>query len=141
SALPPMTCVNCQVRSAELGSSEGSTLSSALDPGDEFTALLEVDALAPGRFTIGFNLVAADVQAVPAPTFQQVSTRGYQSCGLRTDGSIACWGWDWDGRISPPPGNNYTQVSTASWDACALRDDGSITCWGFNDSGELDPPA
>jgi hypothetical protein len=57
---------------------------------------------------------------------------------LKTDGTIACWGENLDGRASPPPGT-FTQVSAGFNVSCGLKTDATIACWGANGStGYLD---
>ena len=47
---------------------------------------------------------AETVQAASATgAFSQVSTGYLYTCGLRTDGTLACWGKTLTGRRHPPP--------------------------------------
>ena len=42
---------------------------------------------------------------MPAGTVFRSLTAGYgHSCGIRTDGTVACWGDDYFGQASPPAG-------------------------------------
>jgi hypothetical protein len=66
-------------------------------------------------------------------------TPGY-ACGVRADGTIACWGDDSVGQATPPAGT-FTAVSAGSSAACGLKTDGTIACWGDNSYGEASPPA
>ena len=61
-------------------------------------------------------------------------------CGLRGDGSIACWGNDGSGKATPPSGS-FRQISVSGLHGCALRIDGTVACWGGNASGSTVPPA
>jgi alpha-tubulin suppressor-like RCC1 family protein len=75
-----------------------------------------------------------------ALAFASVSA-GYQvACGLRTDGTIACWGDNYFGETTPPAGT-FTSVSAGVYFACGLRADGTIACWGENTFGQATPPA
>ena len=58
---------------------------------------------------------------------------------MRTDGTLACWGWNGDGQATPPAGT-FTQVSAGTGHTCGLRTDGTLACWGRNDSGQATPP-
>ncbi len=62
---------------------------------------------------------------------------GVSSCGVRTDGSIACWA-DWrnlDEYLAPAPPGPFIQVATNGPTACALRADDSLVCWGDDTYG------
>ena len=72
--------------------------------------------------------------------FVAVSAGGSTSCGLKSDGTIACWGDNTHGPVRAPAGQ-FTTVSTGSRYSCAVRTDGTIECWGANDDGQTDPPA
>ena len=51
--------------------------------------------------------------------------REAHTCGLKTDGAVACWGSE-----SAPPAGEFTQVSAGAYSACALERDASVACWG-----------
>ena len=64
----------------------------------------------------------------PTGAFHQISAGGYHTCGVRTDGTLSCWGKDQV--ANPPPSGTFRQV--AAFDSprnCAIRTDGSVTCW------------
>lgn len=86
-------------------------------------------------------------QASPPPssTFTKLSAAGTVTCGLRTNGTVACWGaWIADSECACPTRNSYvdahnafpqdvtyTDVVTLSGTACAIReDDASLDCRG-----------
>lgn len=60
--------------------------------------------------------------------------RGF-SCGLRGDGTPACWGVTGNGQSETPP-EPLSQVSVGDSHACGLRQDGKAVCWGSDYSGE-----
>jgi alpha-tubulin suppressor-like RCC1 family protein len=60
-----------------------------------------------------------------------VSAGDSHTCGVKTDGTIACWGSNSYGKATPPPGT-FTVVSAGYNHTCAVRTDGSVTCWGDN---------
>ena len=66
-----------------------------------------------------------------------VSVGTDHSCGLRTDGTITCWGWNDYGQADAPAGS-FSAVSARHGLSCGLRTDGTITCWGSNDYGQAD---
>ena len=65
----------------------------------------------------------------PVGTFVSVSAGHTHTCGIRTNGSVACWGLGLDGQASPPDGA-FTSVSAGALHTCGVRTDGSVECWG-----------
>lgn len=80
-----------------------------------------------------------------------VTTGYYHSCGLRTDGSLWCWGRDSQGVFgngsttttthpSPIPissGVSWSALQTNRYHSCGIQSDGSLWCWGLNSYGQL----
>lgn len=59
-----------------------------------------------------------------------VSAEGAISCGLRVDGSAACWGYGGAASMAAPAGP-FTQIEAAPESgACALALDQTVHCWG-----------
>ncbi|GIW44313.1 MAG: hypothetical protein KatS3mg077_1595 [Candidatus Binatia bacterium] len=69
-----------------------------------FLAYLCVPALVTG---FGFPGVA---RAEGICGFAQVSAGERHTCGVKTDGTVQCWGWNNSGQSSPPAGT-FAQVS------------------------------
>ena len=66
---------------------------------------------------------------------------GYNhTCGLQSDGTVACWGSNDCGQATPPAGT-FTQVSAGLSHTCGLQSDGTLACWGFDGYGQATPPA
>ena len=66
---------------------------------------------------------------------------GYDhTCGVRTDGSLACWGKNDSGEATPPDGE-FASVSAGGGHTCGLRRDGTVACWGYDYNGQATPPA
>ncbi len=79
------------------------------------------------------------------------STGGGQTCGVRSDGTVFCWGYNGDGRcgngtyttplVVPTQvsgiGTNGSKVEGGGHHACGIRTNGSAWCWGSNSSGQL----
>jgi len=82
----------------------------------------------------------------PAGAFTQVSagaqvTGGYShTCGVKSDGTLACWGWNGHGQTNAPAGI-FTQVSAGLYHTCGLKSDSTLACWGWNEYGQASPPA
>jgi hypothetical protein len=70
----------------------------------------------------------------------QVGAGTYHTCGLRVDGTLACWGRDLSGESSPP-GGSFTHLAVGGAHSCAIRNTGEVACWGRNDRGQLVAPA
>ena len=77
--------------------------------------------------------------SLPSGTFTSLSAGFGHTCGLRTDGSVACWGLNDQGESSPPPGV-FASVTVGDNFSCGLRPNGAAECWGYND-GRTTPPA
>ena len=71
----------------------------------------------------------------PAPStgslrgFVQLSAGEKHACGLRADGSVACWGDNGYGQ-STPPAATFTHIAVGYTHSCGLGSDGKIVCWG-----------
>lgn len=61
-------------------------------------------------------------------------------CAVRTDGTLACWGPNDLDQANPPPGT-FQSVASGSTHACGIRTDGTLACWGGADSGRTSPPS
>jgi hypothetical protein len=89
----------------------------------------------------GCVLITASERDVQALHWVDVGIGGEATCGVRTDGTVRCWGdaalTDW--AAAAPTGADFVSVSVGYRHACALRDDGSAACFGnpivFGDDG------
>ena len=89
--------------------------------------------------------VADGSSATPILTdaqFSGVSAGDDYTCGVKTDGSVVCWGRPFAnvGQLSPPSGS-FSSVSAGGNHTCGLKADGSVVCWGANSSGQSSPPS
>ena len=69
-----------------------------------------------------------------------MSAGGGHSCGVRTDGTIACWGDNRRGQAVAPSGA-FTTVSAGGGHSCGVRTDGTAECWGSDFSGAATVPS
>ena len=75
-------------------------------------------------------------------TFTAISSGGLHTCGLRSNGSVACWGNNEYGQATAPAGETFTAISSGGWrHTCGLRSNGSVACWGDNKYGQATAPA
>jgi alpha-tubulin suppressor-like RCC1 family protein/uncharacterized lipoprotein YmbA len=70
-------------------------------------------------------------------SYTQVSAILHYTCGLRSDGSLTCWGSNTYGQTDVV---GYTQISAGGYHTCGLRSDGSLVCWGHNYYGQTNVP-
>lgn len=80
--------------------------------------------------------------------WSEISVAPTHACGLKIDGSIACWGHNFGGELNAPAGS-FTQIVSggSAWEvtnrghSCALLPDQTAVCWGRDDFGQASPPA
>lgn len=95
--------------------------------------------------------------------FSGIATGAHHTCGLRSDETVVCWGYDLekaariDGtdtgvnapgmeflfntrRSEPPEGERFTAITAGSFHTCGLRQDGGVSCWGYDNHGQASPP-
>ena len=81
-----------------------------------------------------------------------ISAGRIHTCALLDDGSVSCWGDNYDGQVGdnsttnryvPTPisslgdGRTAVAISSGAHHTCAILDDGSVSCWGQNSNGQL----
>jgi alpha-tubulin suppressor-like RCC1 family protein len=95
---------------------------------------------------------AAPVQIGTATDWNLIAVGGdnldSHTCGIRTNGTLWCWGYDGFGQLGLGSGGpkirptsvgvtTWTQVSAGGEHACAIDGAGGIRCWGYNAWGQL----
>ena len=85
----------------------------------------------------GVNLTNDQAVAQPPVGLVSISSGGYHTCGIDSDGDANCWGpnW-WKGRFS----DRLASISSGHAHACGLLPNGTIVCRGSNDEGQSSPP-
>ncbi len=66
---------------------------------------------------------------------ETISAGEDHTCGIKSDGTLACWGRNDYGQ-STPPGGTFRQVSAGEYHTCGVKSDGTLACWGSNDWGQ-----
>ena len=90
-------------------------------------------------------------QAIP-PTgsFGDICAGYRHSCGVRTDGTLACWGLGTkigdcvnagECGQAAPPGGKFVEVDCGLSHTCGIKEDGTVACWGSNNADRSTPPA
>lgn len=105
--------------------------------------------------TNGLVPVAVNTSGVlSGKTINSVTSGGYHTCAIDSDGHLYCWGRNNYGQLGNSSftnslvpvavntsgvlsGKTITSVSGSSTHTCALDSDGYVYCWGDNSRGEL----
>jgi alpha-tubulin suppressor-like RCC1 family protein len=95
---------------------------------------------APARKSAG--TITTDVRSQVSPStprpglgpliagpFKQVLAAGDSTCGLRTNGTVFCWG-DTSAKLAASPRDRLTAIAAATNHLCGLHKDGTVVCWG-----------
>ena len=80
-------------------------------------------------------------ETTPAGECMSVSAGLYHTCGVRADGTVACWGSNEDGQgnvvgQATPPEGEFSSVSAGVFHTFGVRADGTVACWGSNEDGQ-----
>ncbi len=104
-----------------------------------------------GDGTIGGSRATPE-QVVDITDFIDIRTGGDNTCGIRKNKELWCWGEDDNGELGngtlltadlPRPSkvqnlSGVVQIGFAGYDSiCALTESGNVWCWGQNDRGQL----
>jgi len=106
------------------GGGVAGTSGTAMDAGGPYDA-------SPGQ--------CSTTNAPPGP-FSFLSAGNEGSCGVRTDGTLACWGETYFFSLPDPFPGTYTHVSRHGG-VCAVQASGALSCWGASDSRLTPVPA
>ena len=94
---------------------------------------------------------AAPGRMSPGAPWAHIAAGEYYICGIRTDGTLWCWGGNDSGQlgigsdtgqdlprqVTTPAAGGWASIAGGSYHTCAIRTDGTLWCWGNNDSGQL----
>jgi hypothetical protein len=74
-----------------------------------------------------------------APDVINVGAGTRNSCVLRGDGTLECWGYNGAGQNDVPAGA-YVALTTSDDHSCAIDTAGALHCWGNDAAGMATPP-
>ncbi len=104
-----------------------------------------------GNGLVGNSSSPVTVALADPSDVSSISAGGSHTCALFGNGSVDCWGANWDGQLgdgsqvfttSPVSvlgltGITAVEVATGGYHTCARFSDGSVKCWGANWYGQL----
>ena len=83
-------------------------------------------------------------------SFISIDSGDWHSCGLLSNGSAMCWGYNNYGQIGDGTNgtdrlnpvfvnttNKFVSIDAGDWHSCGLLANGSAMCWGANDFGKI----
>ena len=88
----------------------------------------------------------------PAPGgWVSITAGGFQTCAIRTGGTLWCWGYNGNGQlgigshtdhdlpqqVTIPAPDGWADVTSGDEQTCGIRTGGSLWCWGANEFGQL----
>ena len=102
---------------------------------DEGTDTNSADPSGVSDTDLGTSVSVSDMgnglpEAAPAG-LAAVSAGYWHSCGMRTDNTAVCWGYNEESRADAPSGTFIT-VSAGYSHSCGIRTDNTAVCWGDN---------
>src|SRR5713226_7883929 len=80
---------------------------------------------------------AGPATVLAPPSAGAISAGQNFTCGVRTEGILACWGDDANRQVTDMPAGTFLQVSSGSAFACGIRTGGTLACWGDDGMGQV----
>jgi alpha-tubulin suppressor-like RCC1 family protein len=106
-------------------------------------------AASHARPAIGQHAAAGRMS--PGAPWIHVATGALHTCGIRADGTLWCWGYNYYGelgtgsqtpqdrpqQVTTPAAGGWASITTGGGHTCAIRTNGTLWCWGSNGLGQL----
>jgi alpha-tubulin suppressor-like RCC1 family protein len=92
---------------------------------------------------IALLLIGRPVSAEVTMSFTQpeIAIGFYHTVALKSDGTVAIWGYDYYGQATVPDGlTGVTAVSAGAYHTVVLKSDGTVAAWGWNNYGQTTVP-
>lgn len=140
------TLINTEACAGASGLGEyDSCITASLIAGDYTIEATTYDAGVTGDFTLIVEAQGSGMPPEPLPPsvgYTSLVIGELHTCGLRTDGSVVCWGNDDYNQVSDTPTGTFTFIAASLDHTCGLRTDATVACWGNDDHGQVsDIPA
>lgn len=94
-----------------------------------------------GQESVCWGQNASGQNDPPLAPFIKLALGITHSCGLKSDGTITCWGSDALNLLDSPSTGRFIDLAAGSHHTCAIGEDGAITCWGHDSEDTLRAPA
>jgi alpha-tubulin suppressor-like RCC1 family protein len=105
------------------------------------------NAIAVATLKVGYPIIAwgrnteGQVSRVPEGNdFVDVAAGKYHGLAIRSNGSLAAWGYNDYGQCDIPEGNDFVAIAGGKYHSIALRSDGSLVGFGDNSQNQIDAP-
>lgn len=76
---------------------------------------------------------SGDTAPPPEPEWAAVAAAIAHTCGLRLDGTVACWGNNDYGQTDAPP-DSFIAIAAQNWASCGIKAGGEVVCWGGSET-------
>jgi alpha-tubulin suppressor-like RCC1 family protein len=100
-----------------------------------------------GQLGLGSHISADLPRQVTSPArggWASIIADYEDTCAIRTDATLWCWGFDGSGdppdrptQVTTPAPGGWTSITTGGGHTCAIRTDATLWCWGANYDGQL----
>ena len=93
----------------------------------------------PATVTMAANSTYTESGAFSGPS--ALAAGGSHNLALRSDGTVAAWGYNYYGQTTLPYGLiNVVALAASKFHSLALRSDGTVAAWGYNYYGQTTLP-
>lgn len=130
---------DCTVNSQR---STDSCIAASLETGDYTIEVTTYHAGATGDFMLTVTGLDDDIAPpLPSGIYKSLVVGELHTCGLQSDGVVACWGNNDYGQVSDTPAGVFKFIAAGAHHTCGSRYDDTIACWGRNDYAQSSAPS